>query len=231
AGTLHVAAVSEREGELAVLKIRDETPQSPTDFLLLNLARARADAIVTTGRILREESEVTHELQGSAPNRAALREWRRELGLGAPPVLAVLTRGRDFAADHPAWSAEVRPVLFGPEGRTAEEIEATRSVAVAMPEGDGLRGVVAALRRSGCRRISIEAGPSSARGLYDPPVVVDELLLSVFHGAVPPAVVGRPFLAAGRLEAAFGAPAGRSALGPDGWEFRHYRRFRAGRGR
>ncbi|HBQ17839.1 MAG TPA: hypothetical protein DEF51_44195, partial [Myxococcales bacterium] len=47
--------------------------------------------------------------------------------------------------------------------------------------------------------VSIEAGPSIAVPLYDPPLVIDELLLSVFEGEIDPRARGRAFLDASAL--------------------------------
>ena len=54
AGVLHVAAVwAERPDRLTVLEITAQTPKSDDDAFALSLARARADAVLTTGAILR----------------------------------------------------------------------------------------------------------------------------------------------------------------------------------
>jgi riboflavin biosynthesis pyrimidine reductase len=185
-GVLHVAAVWRPPGEdrNVVLRIGDDTPKSAVDFLLLNVARARADAIVTTGRILREERGVTHDLQGAPGTPSALAEWRRaELGLSHPPWLLVLTAGRDLDPGHPALHSWARPIVLCPEGGADEARRRLRSAAVDVvghPE-PGLRAAVDYLRDArAARRISIEAGPSTAIEAYREPLLVDELLLSVF---------------------------------------------------
>ena len=100
-GALHVAAVWRPAGgdRNVVLRISDQTPSSEVDFLLLNLARARAEAIVTTGRILHEEPGVVHDLQGPAPVRAALE------------VLAVCVE--EGSLEQSAWIAPIEEAMGG----------------------------------------------------------------------------------------------------------------------
>ena len=58
------------------------------------------------------------------------------------------------------------------------------------------------LRRLGARRITIEAGPSTARELYDDAARVDELWLATYAGkGPPPAAIGEPFVPDERLAA------------------------------
>ena len=74
----------------------------------------------------------------------------------------------------------------------------------------------------GCRTISIEAGPSTVRDLYNDPVLVDELLLSVFHGKrVPDSVRGAPFIPSETVAAMFARTAPAFSLTePSGpWRF------------
>ena len=88
AGVLHVTSVWEPAGAAPyVLRIGPESPRSARDAQLLGEARAWAEAIVTTGRILREEPTLQH--------------WPVQGGAGSPPRLLVLTHaGVDPA--HPA---------------------------------------------------------------------------------------------------------------------------------
>jgi riboflavin biosynthesis pyrimidine reductase len=86
------------------------------------------------------------------------------------------------------------------------------------------------LRRLGARRITVEAGPTSARELYDAPARVDELWLATFAGAAPPGeAVGPAFVEDARLAAVLpeaSAPSERSeADGP--WRFERRRRAQA----
>jgi hypothetical protein len=139
---------------------------------------------VTTGRILREESAVVHDLQGAPGVLAALEQWRSEiLGLNRPPWLLVLTSGRDLDLGHPAFDAWARPLVFCPESAAAElrrDVAGTRTEVVGHA-APSLRAAIGHLRESrGARRISIEAGPSTAAEVYRSPLLIDELVLSVF---------------------------------------------------
>jgi riboflavin biosynthesis pyrimidine reductase len=231
-GVLHVAAVWRPPGEdhNLVLRICDRTPKSEIDFLLLNLARARADAIVTTGRILREEPGVAHEVQGPLGVRVALHAWRRqELGVLRPPWLLVLTSGRDLDPSHPAFHASVRPIVFCPESSAAEvarRVEDASIEVVGHPAPD-LRAALTYLRlRRGARRISIEAGPSTATAAYSEPRLVDELLLSVFLGrSVPESVAGGELPPPTKIERVMGGlRAAFTVEEPSGrWRFERYR--------
>jgi riboflavin biosynthesis pyrimidine reductase len=182
-GVVHVAAVWQAAPDrLVTIAIGEDAPQSAHDFFALQAARARADAIITTGRILRAEPALTHDLQGAAA--PGLTAWRRErLGKQQPPILLVLTSGRDLPVHHPALHATSTPLLF-----TSHEAAARlpdTSVHVVSVSAPDIRAAIAHLRACGCRTILVEAGPSAASALYQPPVAVDELLLSVFHGALP----------------------------------------------
>lgn len=186
-GVVHVASAwRSPEGALHTLHIHPGTPQSPHDAFLLALARARADAIVTTGRILRDEPGVTHTPRG--PARAALASWRFErLGLIEPPVLLVLSSGRDLPARHPSFEAAVRPVLFV-QADQRERLEARMPARVAV-HGDEQTSLPRALAwlagEAGATRVSVEAGPTTAAALYDDPPLVDALWLARFGGADP----------------------------------------------
>lgn len=231
-GILHVAAVWRPPGEdrNVVLRICDATPKSELDFLLLNAARARADAIVTTGRILRQEPGLSHDLQGPPGVPEALHQWRRDtLGLAQPPWLLILTSGRDLDPDHPAFDGWARPLVFCPQSSATEvrrrfEGTATEVVASAEP---GLRGAITYLRGARrARRISIEAGPSTATEAYRDPPLVEELLLSVLVAdSIAPEVEGGELPPGAEIERVLGPPrASFTALEPSGrWRFERYR--------
>jgi riboflavin biosynthesis pyrimidine reductase len=147
----------------------------------LSLARARCDAIVTTGRILREEPELRHSLP------ADLAAWRRECrGLPKPPVSIVLTARADLDPAHAllcdanrvivVTSRDVAPVLS--ERLGSERLE------VVGRDAPSLRDTLSFLQRDrGLPSVCIEAGPSSSRDLYETPLRVDELMLSIYIGA------------------------------------------------
>ena len=200
AGVVHVAAVWQASPDRhVVIAIGDDAPASAHDSFALQAARARADAIITTGQNLRAEPALTHDLQGAAA--PGLSAWRRErLGKDQPPILLVLTSGRDLPLDHPALHATNAPLLFTSHAGAARLPDtAIHIVSVAAPD---IRAAIAHLRADGCRTILIEAGPSTASALYQPPVAVDELLLSVFHGASLPArAQARDFVSLARVRA------------------------------
>jgi riboflavin biosynthesis pyrimidine reductase len=182
AGVVHVAsAIETQSGELATLRIGKGTPTSATDGFVLDLARARADAIVTTGQILRDEP-MLRLLPGPDSTR-----WRRErIGKLDPPLLLVLSTGRALPPQHPIFGCGAEVIVFiGSAG--AAQLERARFpdppeiCAVRTP---GLRAAIDFLRRRGARSISIEAGASTSANLYNDPLAVDELLLSVFEGAL-----------------------------------------------
>src|SRR5690606_11501377 len=111
-GVVHVASVWQAAPDRYVpIAIGPGAPPSAHDFFVLQAARARADAIVTTGRNLRAEPAVTHGLQdAAAPGLVA---WRRErLGKQRPPILLVLTSARDLPVDHPALHGACAPLIF-----------------------------------------------------------------------------------------------------------------------
>jgi riboflavin biosynthesis pyrimidine reductase len=203
---LHVASVwRDAEGEARVLRIGPKAPKSRHDAFLLSLARARAEALVSTGRILREEPALTHGLRGPPELRAALAAWRRErLVLAHDPWLLVLSSGRALDSMHPAFHGAVRPLLFVPSAAAAglrDRFAATEARVASVPQ-PSLRLALDHLRRLGARRITIEAGPTTARALYDDPPRVDELWLASYAGAPPPReAIGAPFVADDRLAA------------------------------
>jgi len=208
AGVIHVAAVGrEPDGELVVLKINQSTPASPHDHFALDLARARADVIVTTGAILRAEPRLRYEL---ASDRADdLHTWRMDqLGRPTPPLVVVLTGREDIDLDHPTLHGWARPWIF-------TNVDCAKALHGRLPRHVGLAGVPSpdvetlvdwARRRFDARTITIEAGPSTTRPLYEDTGhegLVDELMLSVFEGTIPSAARGGRFARPGDLERNF----------------------------
>jgi riboflavin biosynthesis pyrimidine reductase len=203
---LHVASVwRDPHGETRVLRIGPKAPRSRHDAFLLSLARARAEAIFSTGRILREEPALTHGLRGPPELRAALAAWRRErLVLAHGPWLLVLSSGRALDPMHPAFHGAARPLVFVPSSAAASLRDrfAATEVRIASVPQPSARLALDHLRRLGARRITIEAGPTTARTLYDAPARIDELWLATVAGeAPPPEVIGEPFVADERIAA------------------------------
>lgn len=162
------------EGERRVMHILPATPRSDTDTFVLSLARARAQAIITTGRILREEPHVRYEPLG--PRAAALLTWRREvLGLSTPPRIIVLSRGP--LPPHPGL------------GPTAERLDSD------------LLTAIKTLQDQGVSSICVEAGPTTARALYAPGSPLRQLMLSTCQAAaLPAAVIGPPLVPEATLQ-------------------------------
>jgi riboflavin biosynthesis pyrimidine reductase len=219
AGVIHVAAVGrEPDGGLVFLEINQATPRSASDRFALDLARARADVIVTTGAILRAEPGLRYEL---ASDRAdALHTWRMDqLGRPTPPLVVVLTGREDIDLDHPTLHGWAQPWIF-------TNVDCAKALHGRLPRHVGLAGVPSpdlqtlvdwARRRFDARTITIEAGPTTTRPLYQPrsphagpghrdpagPGLVDELMLSVFEGTIPRAARGGPFVDERDLERCF----------------------------
>lgn len=197
-GVLHVVSAGRDErGDLHAIAIGPGAPPSPTDLFALGVARARADAIVTTAAILRAEPGVHHGPLGSAAD-TAIADWRRDsLGKHDPPLSVVLTRSGDVPDDHPML-AGATPLLFvtGAAGaRRLRLLPACRDAEIVALPSPGLRAALAFVARERrCATICVEAGPSTAGDLYRDPAAVDELMLSVWEeGPLPPG------LRAGRL--------------------------------
>ncbi len=198
-------------------------PQSEIDRFSLSVARARVDAIVTTGRILRRERSLTHDLP------ADLGAWRREvLGKDSPPVVAVLSRGGALPLDHPVFDRQDVLVVVPSqaEAETRARFIGRRTEIVAL-EDLTPRSLIEALRWRGLESICVEAGPSTTEALYQAPSLVDELMLSIFEQRVLPdeqtaGVLPSPDL----LRAYFGLQVAEySQMQGEGlWRFRRYRR-------
>ena len=212
AGVLHVAAVWERpDGEYETLRVGEGAPRSVSDAVVLSGARARAEAIVTTGRILRDEPELVHGSIAPPGATAALARWRAALGLDDPPWIAVLTGRGELPPGHPAVEAARRLVVYtGRDG--AERLRAepgTPAHAEIVEDADpSVARLIEHLRgERGAGTISIEAGASTTRALYEGAGLVDELWLSVCRAPELGADqrVG-DFVSRDAIEATLGAP-------------------------
>jgi riboflavin biosynthesis pyrimidine reductase len=185
-GVLHVTAVWRDEaGRAFTLRIGPRRPRSETDRFVLDLARARCDAVLTTGRILREEPDLHQVLP------ADLRTWRRHHRAEADdPVSVVLTGRDDLDFGHPLLARASHAIVLTSAG-TADRLRARASssgaagrVEIVARREPGALDAIAFLQE---RRFSIcvEAGPSTTAGLYGASSAVDELMLSVFQGELP----------------------------------------------
>lgn len=192
-GLLHVAAV---EGaRRRVIAIGPHSPPSATDRFVLGAARARSDALVTSGAVLRAEPRLVHRLAETVAEESGLRAWRQHrLGRSRPPQLIVLTREGEIPVDHPAlqlapggfvWtSAAGRARLGGRVGALdviagippraggrkgpGSGLRSGRDAAVG--EAGGLEEALEhALAQPGVETVLVEAGPSLAGSLYPDP--------------------------------------------------------------
>ena len=235
-GVIHATAVWRRSGGgLITLNINAETPPSRLDRFVLNLARARADAILTTGKVLREEPSVTPSLIGTHEEAAPLVDWRRVvLGKEGPPLALVLTSGRSLDLDHPFFRSPSPAIVFTSHHAASDMMRAAleRSIEVVSHSAPSITSAVVFLQKeTGSRTVAIEAGPSTSLQLYRPSLVVDELLLSEFLGpTVPRSVEGALFLEPAAIEAAFPFRSDPYAVDePSGpWRFRRWTRQPAG---
>jgi hypothetical protein len=111
----HSAAVwrADEEEPVTSIRINEHGPKSDLDFLALHIGRARADGIIITGKILREEPALTYDLRADPRWGDALVSWReRRWGLTDPPWLLILTSRGEIDFDHPIFHADVRPLIF-----------------------------------------------------------------------------------------------------------------------
>ena len=210
---------------LRTLRITKGTPTSTHDRFVLELARMRADAIVTTGRILRLEPHLRY-----LPNPELL-AWRREiLGRVAPPTLCVLTRGDDLDFAHPALHGALPALLYTSNSAAARlrSDPAGENLEIVSTASPSIRDLLDFLQRErGVETCTIEAGPATSSELHADPSLLDELMLSIFEGDVPPTVCGDAI--ASETELAHLLPhatAPRTLVEPSGpWTF--LRRFRS----
>lgn len=227
-GVLHVAAVCRSAtGSLHAIRIGPEAPKSESDLLSLAAARARSDVILTSGQILRDEPDLEHTLPG--PCGPELASWRREgLARPRPARTVVLTSGRDLDLAHPLFAGENRVSLLTGEAAAArlEEPGEARGVEVVARPEPGPRDVLAWCAEEKFQTVLVEFGPTSARALYESPVLIDELLLSVYEEELAPELVGPAFGTARSLEQTLGVPGPVSERIEDSgrWTFRRYRR-------
>ncbi|MGB9339587.1 MAG: hypothetical protein WCB63_10130 [Polyangiales bacterium] len=172
---------AKRDQPLTTIRINEHSPKSDLDFLALHIARARADAIIITGKILRDEPELSFDLRADPRWGDALQDWReRRWGLWEPPWLLILTARGELDFDHPVFHGWVKPLVFTSDATASRKLAAAPCPVVADEAPDIRRAVrhLQVARQSEC--VSIESGPSTARALYERPKAVKELLLSVY---------------------------------------------------
>jgi len=219
-GVLQVTAVAREGDDLIVIRIGEHAPKSDTDWLVLSCARARVDAILVSGSVLRFEPDLFY----AAPDAEMAALWPRE----RPPWLCVMTRSGDLPADHGVWGSAVRPMVY--TGPDADVDHLPDAITIVRDDDPSPRAAIRHLREArSCRSVSVEAGPRVSMPLYDDPPAIDELMLSVFEGELDPKARGARFHDEATLTAALERVGGPTAVDePSGrWVFS---RLRARRG-
>ncbi|MFK7894383.1 MAG: hypothetical protein AB8G23_01030 [Myxococcota bacterium] len=229
-GILQVTAIA--ASDRATIALGPAAPLSPMDRFLLGFARARVEALVTTGAILRAEPELRHDYAEEPGQDAAWAAWRsKTLGLEAPPALILLSRSGNFPERHPAIEAASAGLLW-----TSRETRArlgpklgALDVVVAEEFGAGVAAAIGyAQERLGLRRISVEAGPSASKSLYEETAgaKLSEVLLSLFSGELADEARAATFPAEARLSSLGLRKMSRVDVEqPSGlWTFERYRR-------
>ena len=231
-GLIHLLAVWQGDrGRLVELEPLPDAPGSRHGAFLRGLARARADAILTTGAMLRRMPALDHRLGKAGGVSAALAEWRRErLAKRQPPVTLVLTSDPGVDLDHPVFRHWTRPVVY--TTRQAQwELEsraADRGVELVGVDEPTAAGAVEFLRQAfGAATVVLETGSGPARELYGPPAGVDEVLLSIYQGPeVAAGALGELYLSAEQLTRRFRERSRpfRVAAASGEWSFQRFRR-------
>ena len=196
---------SARDAPLTTIQINEHAPKSDLDFLALHIGRARADGIVITGKILRDEPSLRYDLQADPRWADALIQWRRRRwGLCDPPWLLILTASGEIDFEHPVFHGWGRPVIFTSD-RTATRKLAAAPCPVVSDDAPDIRRAIEHLQTArSCECVSIEAGPSTARSLYERPMVVKELLLSVYlESTLDERAQGEPLVALSEVRQLF----------------------------
>jgi riboflavin biosynthesis pyrimidine reductase len=219
---LHAAAVcADADGNLCVIRVEaTDAPRSEDDRFVLGVARARADAIVTTAANLRAEPRLSHQLHSNPALAAELQKWS---GREAARIY-VLTASADVSPNHRIFSeSPLAQLVTGAESAQVLLAHGFTESQILVRQDTSLRDTVAlAQSRPGTKTVLIEAGPSTAATLYpragesqEPRLLVDELMLSICEEQVPAQATGpRLFDAetAGRLLA-------NTVRRPAGWSF------------
>ncbi|TFH22833.1 MAG: hypothetical protein E4H03_07570, partial [Myxococcales bacterium] len=176
AGVLHVLAawqpppVNGRLSPLVALTTGAAMPESRTDPFVLRVARARADAIITTGRNLRAEPTLTHSLESRRTDTSIVRAWRTEIvGKSSPTASVVLTRGAEVDLSHPLFHGDNRRTIFTSTAaaRSLRAAAAAAGVEVIGVDRPGIHAAITWLREErDYATVCVEVGPSTGAELY-----------------------------------------------------------------
>ena len=229
-GVLHSASVWEGPHGTRAIRIGEHAPGSRVDYFLLHVARARASAIVTTGRILRDEPRLRYDLGASSGFVDALTAYRGErVGLRNRATVVVLSHGKDIDFAHPTFHGWAKPLLMVPESAPSSLGDLAEFHGIALrrlPQLD-LDSALASLRNGGHGTVLIEAGASTTRPRYERGRGFDELVLSRYLGAaIDSRAIGGEFPDRAMLERIYGEPRHEHALDEASgeWSIARYRR-------
>lgn len=146
------------------------------DQRLMTVLRTMADVILVGAGTVRAEG------YGGVRMPQASVEWRRDLGLGDQPPLAVVSARLDLEPEHPFFSdAAVRPLVLTHAQAPATRRKALEAVADVIDCGEASVDpvlVIAALAEQGLTQVLCEGGPHLFGALIEAELV-DELCLSL----------------------------------------------------
>jgi riboflavin biosynthesis pyrimidine reductase len=188
---LRMNFVTSADGAVTVAGLAKQLTTSADQHVFRTL-RMLSDVVLVGAGTLREE--------GYQPLRVdeARQRWRREHGLPANPVLAVVShRLAGLSTMDTFRSAPVRPIVITHESAPADARAELSTVADVVVAGTGtvdLPAAVAALAARGLRQVVCEGGPHLFGALHAAGAV-DELCLSVsplLVGAGPGRIVAGP---------------------------------------
>jgi len=228
AGTIHTAAIWDGPHGPRVIAIGPHAPASQTDSFLLHLSRARADVILTTGKILRNEPTLAHDLGVAAGFADALLDYRkRHVGKPKRARVVVLTSG-DIDFTHRALHGWAEPWVFVPATarRELDERASMHGVKLVRFPVLDLESALSALADDGATTISIEAGISTTSSRYANGWGFDELVLSRYvEPSIDSRAIGSAFPERAELERIYGAPTAQfDVTEPSGaWSVERYR--------
>jgi riboflavin biosynthesis pyrimidine reductase len=116
----------------------------------------------------------------------------------------ILTGSGEIDFEHPVFHGWARPLIFTSDRAATRKLAAAPCPVVADEAPDIRRAIRYLQRGRGCECVSIEAGPSTARELYERPMAVKELLLSVYLDPVlDPRAQGDPLVDLSTVRAIF----------------------------
>lgn len=168
-GVLHVCSgFDDDDGSVRAIRIGPGAPASEHDSFLLRAARAQADAIITTGSILRHESELTLSLGDDSIGRALTQYRQQTLHKPTPPRSVVLSGSGDLPEAHPLFGDwTTTSVWTAPERVAALRARLPSGVDVLGHAGDVAGALLDFLAKHGAERVSLETGPSAVASFYE----------------------------------------------------------------